>query len=82
MIVLLGVLPAIFLIALPPKLAGGLLALAAVAYLAAAQVLFAAGWVLPVAIPLLALLVSAVGVVAAHHLITRPRPSADQSPAV
>ena len=82
LIVLLGVLPAIFLIALPPKLAGGLLALAAVAYLAAAQALFAAGWVLPTAIPLLCLLVSAVGVVAVRRLITRPRPSSDHSPAV
>jgi CHASE2 domain-containing sensor protein len=82
LIVLLGVLPAIFLIALPPKLAGGILALATVAYLAVAQVLFAAGWVLPDANPLLGLLVSAVGVVALRRLITRPRPSADQRPAV
>jgi CHASE2 domain-containing sensor protein len=82
LIVLLGVLPALFLIALSPRRGAGILVLATVAYLASAQVLFAAGWVLPVAIPLLGLLVSAAGVVVIRRLITRPRASADQRPAV
>jgi CHASE2 domain-containing sensor protein len=71
-IVCLGLLPAILLIIVRPKLAAGLIVLAAVVYLALAQVLFSAGWVLPVAIPLLALLLSAIGVVGVRRAVTRP----------
>ena len=69
LIVCLGLLPAILLIVVRPKLAAGLILLAAVAYLALAQLLFSAGWVLPVAIPLLAMLVSTIGVVAVRRAI-------------
>jgi CHASE2 domain-containing sensor protein len=67
LIVLLGIVPAVLLIALSPKLAAGSLVLAAVAYLASVQILFAAGWVLPVANPLLVLVVSAFGVAAVRR---------------
>ncbi len=72
LIVCLGLLPAILLIVVRAKLAAGLIVLAAVSYLALAQAGFSAGWVLPVAIPLLGLLVSAIGVVAVRRAITRP----------
>ncbi|HEY6888207.1 MAG TPA: CHASE2 domain-containing protein [Solirubrobacter sp.] len=75
LVVALGLLPAMFVIAAGPKLAGGLMAVAAVVYLALAQIVFSPGWVLPVAYPLLSLLVSALGVFAARRLIAGPRRS-------
>ena len=55
LIVLLGLLPAVAAIALRPRLAALLVVAAAGIYLAAAQLLFSAGWIVPVLYPLLAL---------------------------
>lgn len=76
LIVVLGLLPASVLIAVRPTLAAGLLAVAAGAYLALAQLLFSAGWIVPVANPVLGLLVSTVCVFAVRRAITRRRLSA------
>jgi CHASE2 domain-containing sensor protein len=63
-VVALGLLPALAAIVLRPRLAAVAVALAAVAYAVLAQLLFSVGWIVPVVIPLLCLLVSAAAVLA------------------
>jgi CHASE2 domain-containing sensor protein len=62
LIVLLGLLPALLALATRARLAALLAAVAAIAFLAFAQFLFAAGWIVPVVLPMLALLLAAAGV--------------------
>jgi CHASE2 domain-containing sensor protein len=66
LIVLLGLLPAVAAIALRPRLAALMVVAAAGVYVAAAQLLFSAGLIVPVLYPLLALGLSAAGVFAAR----------------
>ena len=71
LIVLLGLLPALVALVTGPKLAALLTATAAVAYLLLAQLLFAAGWIVPVVVPLLGLALSAAGVFAVRAVHAR-----------
>jgi CHASE2 domain-containing sensor protein len=64
LIVLLGLLPALLALVTRARLAALLAAVAAIAFLAVAQLLFAAGWIVPVVLPVLALLLAAAGVAA------------------
>ena len=70
LIVLLGLAPALLLIA-APRWAALLVAVVAVAYLALAQAVFGAGRIVPVVNPLLALVAAAVAVVAVRVAIRR-----------
>jgi len=67
LIILLGLLPAVLALVAPARRAALLTAVAAIAFLALAQLLFAAGWIVPVVLPLLALVLAAVGVAAVRH---------------
>jgi CHASE2 domain-containing sensor protein len=67
LIVLLGLLPAALALAMRARLAAVLTAVAAIAFLVFAQLLFAAGWIVPVVLPLLALLLAAACVTAVRH---------------
>ena len=67
LIILLGLLPAVLALVAPARRAALLTAVAAIAFLALAQLLFAAGWIVPVVLPLLALLLAAAGVTAVRH---------------
>jgi len=62
LIVVLGLLPALLALAAPARLAALLTVAAALGFLVLAQILFAAGWIVPVLLPLLALVLAAVGV--------------------
>lgn len=67
LIILLGLLPAALALVAPARRAALLIAVAAIAFLAVAQLLFATGWIVPVVLPLLALLLAAAGVTAVRH---------------
>jgi CHASE2 domain-containing sensor protein len=67
LIVMLGLLPALLALALRAWRAALLAAAAAIAYLALAQLLFALGWIVPVVLPLLALVLAAVCVAAVRQ---------------
>ena len=71
LIVLLGLLPALVALVAGPKLAALLTVAGAAAYLVLAQLLFAAGWIVPVVVPLLGLVVSAAGVFAVRAVHAR-----------
>jgi CHASE2 domain-containing sensor protein len=67
LIVVLGLLPALAALVLRPWAAAAATAGAAAAYLVLAQLLFAAGWLVPIVYPLLALLLAAAGVAAVRQ---------------
>jgi CHASE2 domain-containing sensor protein len=76
LIVVAGLLPALLAIAVRPWRAALVTALAAVVYVVAVQALFAAGRIVPVVVPLLALVLSAAGVFAVRAVLARRAGSA------
>jgi len=74
LIVLLGLLPVAIALAVRPRIAVALAAAVGVFYLVLAQLVFAAGWIVPVLDPLLALVLATVGVLVARQVaLTRLR---------